>query len=239
MAGGACLLAILVQLFSSNGILPIRGIRLLNGLVIPLMCFWLGMLIRWKVGKPARWILCIAGVMMCLSYYYGSHAIANYGWIKIFYHWWGLILLGFILPWDYLYERRDPEGIKAGIVVLISALAFCTLHLVSERMMIVRMPAPLDDLGELLANVSLYVLPFVTILIVYFAAEFSFSKAGQWLGSKKWFQIICWIAAVFLFIHIAISLPGMRGNILAWRLTQLAVLPSTVYLIIVICRIIR
>jgi len=239
LAGGACLLAILVQLFSQDGIVTIRGIRLLNGLVTPVMCFWLGMLIRWKVRKPNSWILGIAGALMFLSYFYGSYAIANYSWIDIFYQWWGLILLGFILPWDYLYDRRDPEGIKSGIVLLLSALVFCTIDLVNERMRIVAMPTPLDDLGALLATVTLNVLPFVTILVVYFAAEFSFSKAGQWLGSRKWFRIICWIAAAILFIHIAISLPGMHRDILAWRLTQYAVLPITVYLIIVICRIIR
>lgn len=237
LAGGACLLALLVQIFSQDGIVTIRGIRLLNGLVTPALCFWLGMLIRWKVGKPKSWILYIAGVLMCVSYYYGSYAITRNG-ISIFYHWWGLILLGFILPWDYLYDRRDPEGIKSGIVLLLSALVFCTIDLVNERMRIVAMPTPLDDLGALLATATLNVLPFVTILVVYFAAEFSFSKAGQWLGSRKWFRIICWIAAAILFIHIAISLPGMHRDILAWRLTQFAVLPITVYLIIVICRIV-
>lgn len=237
LAGGACVLAILVHFFSPDGMVPVRGIRLLNGLVTPVMCLWLGMLIRWKVGKPKSWILRIAGVLMCISYYYGSYAITNSG-INIFYQWWGLILLGFILPWDYLYERRDPEGIKSGIVLLLSTLVFCSLNLVSGRLGIVEMPAPVDDLGAFLASVTLGVLPFVTILVIYFAAEFSFSKAGQWLGSRKWFRIICWISAAILFIHIAISLPGMRGNTLAWRLTQWAVLPITAYLIIVICRII-
>ena len=160
--------------------------------------------------------------------------------MNIFYQWWGLVLLGFTLPWDYLYQRRDPDGIKSGILLLISALAVGALDLVHERMTIVSIPSPVEDLGTLLSSVTLYVLPLATIIPVYFAAEFSFSKAGQWLGEKMWFRWIIGIAAAYAF---CITIAGMMiypgWDVQMWQLTQLFIQPFSIYLIIVICRIIR
>lgn len=228
VAGGACLLMIAF-------LLPIRGLRFITALAIPTLCFWVGMLIRFKVGKPKWWVLAIAAALMIAAYVCG---FCSQDWLNVRFQWWGLILLGFILPWNYLYERRDPDGIKSFIVLLISALAFSTINLVSSRMMAVTMPSPVDDLGSVLESVTKYALPFVAVLPVYFAVEFSFSKAGQWLGSKVWFRIICWIAAAVAFVNIVSNLFGLSGDVLVWRLTQLIVQPITVYLFVVICRII-
>lgn len=236
VAGGACLLMIAGHFFySPDGLLPIKGFRFVAALAIPMLCFWAGMLIRWKVGKLRWWVLAIAAALMFATYVY-SFCIQD--WLNVRFQWWGLILLGFILPWDYLYERRDPDGVKSFIVLLISALAFSTINLVNSRMMAVTMPSPVDDLGSVLKSVTKYTLPFVAVLPAYFAVEFSFSKAGQWLGSKIWFRIICWIAAATVFINIISNLSSIGGDILVWRLTQLAVQPVTVYLFVVICRII-
>ena len=228
VAGGACLLMI-------ASLLPIRGFHFISALAIPVLCFWVGMLIRFKVGRPKWWVLASAAALMVATYVCG---FCSQDWLNVQFQWWGLILLGFILPWNYLYERRDPDGIKSFIVLLISALAFSTINLVNSRMMAVTMPSPVDDLGSVLKSVTKYALPFVAVLPAYFAVEFSFSKAGQWLGSKVWFRIICWIAAAVVFVNVVSSLFGLGGDVLVWRLTQLIVQPITVYLLVVICRII-
>ena len=154
MAGGAALLMIAGRLFT--GILPIRGFQFVAGLAIPTLCFWVGMLIRYKVGKPKWWVLAIAAALMVAAYCYSFYALSHFTWVNIFYQWWGLVLLGFTLPWDYLYQHRDSDGVKSGILLLISALVFGALKLVNGRMMTVDMPSPVDDLGALLSSVSLY-----------------------------------------------------------------------------------
>ena len=238
MAGGACLIGLIGHFLRID--LHVKGIQFVTSLMIPALCFWVGMLIRYKVGKPKWWVVAIATVLMVAAYGYSFYAINHFNWISIFYQWWGLVLLGFILPWDYLYQRRDPDGIKSGILLLISVLVFSVLDLTHERMTIVSMPSPVDDLGTLLSSITLYVLPLATIIPVYFAAEFSFSKAGQWLGEKKWYRWIIGIVAVYAFLQ---TITGMmmspRWDVQMWQLTQLFVQPVTIYLIIVICRIIR
>lgn len=239
MAGGACLLLIAGQNFNPYGPLPIKGFQFIANLAMPMLCFWVGMLIRHKVGKPKQWVIAIAGALMVASYCYSIYALSHFSSVNIFYQWWGIMLLGFILPWEYLYQHRDQEGIKSGIILLISALAFSTLDLVNERMTVVTLPAPVDDLGTLLSSVTLYVLPFAAIIPVYFAAEFSFSKAGQWLGEKKWFRWIIGIAAAYTFLKIIVDLVFVPvWDVQMWQLTLLFVQPFTIYLIIVICRIV-
>ncbi len=233
LAGAACILA-------CGNLIPIRGYRFVASIATPLLCFWGGMLIRCKVGEPKWWVVAMAAMLMIASYGYSFYALSNFSSVNIFYQWWGIMLLGFILPWDYLYQHRDQEGIKSGIILLISALAFSTLDLVNERMTDVALPAPVDDLGTLLSSVTLYVLPFAAIIPVYFAAEFSFSKAGQWLVEKKWFRWIIGIAAAYTFLKIIVDLVFVPvWDVQMWQLTQLFVQPFTIYLIIVICRIVR
>ena len=240
MAGGACLIGLIGHYLRIDGPLHVRGIQFLTSLVIPALCFWVGMLIRYKVGKPKCWVVAIAAALMVASYCYSFYALSHFTWENIFYQWLGLILLGFLLPWDYLYQHRDPDGIKSGILLMISALVFGALELVNGRMMTVDMPSPVDDLGALLSSVSLFILPLATIVPVYFAAEFSLSKAGQWLGEKKWYRWVIGIAAVYSFL---MTITGMmffpRWDVQMWLLTRLLVLPFSIYLIIVISRIIR
>lgn len=240
MAGGACLIGLIGHYLRIDGPLHVRGIQFVTSLVIPTLCFWVGMLIRYKVGKPRWWVLAIAAALMVAAYCYSFYALSHFTWVNIFYQWWGLVLLGFTLPWDYLYQHRDSDGVKSGILLLISALVFGALKLVNGRMMTVDMPSPVDDLGALLSSVSLYILPLATIIPVYFAAEFSFSKVSQWLGEKKWYRWIIGIAAVCSFL---MTIAGMmffpRWDVQMAQLTQLFVQPFSIYLIIVFCRIIR
>ena len=240
MAGGACLAGLIGHFLRYDGPLHVRGVQFVISLVIPTLCFWVGMLIRYKVGKPKWWVMAIAATMMVALYCYSFYALSHFTWVNIFYQWWGLVLLGFILPWNYLYQHRDPNGVKSGILLLISALVFGVLELVNGRMATVDMPSPVDDLGALLSSVSLHILPLATIIPVYFAAEFSFSKAGQWLGEKKWYRWVIGIAAAYSFIMTIVGMMLFpRWDVQMWQLTLLLVQPFSIYLIIVICRIIR
>lgn len=233
LAGAACILVF-------GNLLPIRGYRFVASIATPLLCFWVGMLIRYKVGEPKRWVVAIATILMIASYGYSFYALSHFTSVSVFYQWWGIMLLGFILPWDYLYQYRDREGGKSGILLLFSVLVCCVLKLVNDRMTDIALPSPVADLGAMLAYVTLFALPFATIIPVYFAAEFSLSKAGQWLGGQKWFRLVTVIAAACSFLQIIVNLMFVPGwDVQMWQLTRLFVQPFMIYLIIVICRIIR
>lgn len=240
LAGIAFLLMIAAHFCNSPyGALPIKGFRYVAGWAIPLLCLWVGMLLRFKVRKPKWWILTIAAVAMVVCYFFSFRARMIPDWLSIRYQWWGLILLGFLLPWDYMFEHRDKDGIKSFVLLLISALAYSTLDFIYDRMTIVALPAPTEDLGALIGSVTGYMLPFVTLLPLYFATEFSFSKAGQWIGSQKWVRWIVGIVSVVFFVSFLVDCTRLHRPFFMWHLTQLLMQPFTIFLIVIICRILR
>ena len=65
---------------------------------------------------------------------------------------------------------------------------------------------------------------------------FSFSRAGQWLGGRKWFRWIVAVPCLFSFVLAASNLitAGFRWDIILVRLIQFLVQPVTVWLVVVI-----
>ena len=239
LAGSACLLMIAGELFSPNGVFPIRGIPLLNGLIVPLLCLWVGMMIRLIIGKPRWWLLFLVSVAMGASYIVCFFVQSTPYWLNDRFQWYGILLLGILLPWERLWENRDKCGIKSFALFLLSSLVFCALDLFQGRMEAIELPAPYEDLGALLGSVSKYVVPFALLLPVFFAAEFSFSNAGQWLGRQKWFRLLGGILAFISFFVALFNIVGTRDGLFMRCLMILLVQPIIVYLIVIICRIIR
>ncbi len=241
MAGGACLIGLIGHYLCIDGPLHVRGAQFVISLVIPTFCFWVGMLIRYKVGKPKWWVLVIAGVAMLASLYFARHDVNILNWMEIRYFWYFIALLGFLMPWNYLYERRDKDGYVSAILLVITVFTYAAIELCWQRMGTSVMLPKYEDIATLLLVVTTNILPIAAIPPVFFAAIFSFSEAGQWLGEKKWFRGIVGTAAVVSFLGI---LPDLRFDLTLnpfciTRWVQLFVQPVTIYLIIVICRIIR
>ena len=241
LAGGACLIGLIGHYLRIDGPLHVRGIQFLTSLVIPTLCFWVGMLIRYKVGKPKWWVLAIAGVAMLASLFFSRHTVNILHWMEIRLFWYFIALVGFLMPWNYLYERRDKDGYVSAVLLLITVFTYAAIELCWQRLGTSIMLPKHEDIATLLLVVTTNILPIAAIPPVFFAAMFSFSDAGQWLGEKKWFRWIVGIAAIASFIGI---LPGLRFDftldpLYLTRWVQLFVQPVTIYLIIVICRIIR
>ena len=238
MAGGACLIGLIGHYLRIDGPLHVRGIQFLTSLVIPVLCFWVGMLIRYKVGKPKWWLLALAAVLAGVSFYFSRHTVNNLSWVEIRFLWYFLILAGFLLPWEYLYERRDREGIKSFILLVITALLYGVFELYWNRVSPYCMKPEHEDMATLLMVVTTNVIPLAVLLPVFFAAEFSLSNPAQWLGGQKWFRWIVGIAAVVNFIG---ALPGLRFSFGVYDMPHwimFFVQPFTIFLIVVICRIV-
>lgn len=242
LVGCTCLFAISYHfIFSITGILPIRGSRFLVALVTPALCFWTGMLVRQVCGKVKWWWLAIAAVLAAVSFYYSRHTVNNLGWSEIRFLWYFLILAGFLLPQDYLYDRRDKEGIKSFMLLVITALFYGAFELYWGRVYPFCMKPQFEDMAVLLMVVTTNMLPLAALLPVYFAADFSLSNAAQWLGGQKWFRWIVGIAAFIcfcgalsgLFVHSPLFFDSINRKI------QFFVQPFTIYLIVVIYRILR
>ena len=241
LAGGACLIPVLARIFSPYGWLPVRGAWLASMLVIPLLCFWCGMLLHYRVGGKARvWLQAAAGLVAAYMFYLSRHTVNAPSMSEIASTYLFAFFLGIALPWDHLRENGDHAGAKSAVLCVLTALSYAALYVVWQRLDC-KMQPRFADMEQFLLVLTTNMLPLAMVPPLLFAVEFSFSKAGQWLGSRKWFMWLAVPAALYCFLGAWFHRPWGIALDLSWetaRLIQLLVQPITVYLMIVIGRLV-
>ena len=241
LAGGACLVPVLTRIFSPFGLLPVRGAWLASMLVIPLLCLWCGMLLHYRVGGKARlWLQAVAGLTAAFMFYLSRHTVNAPSLSEIASTYLFAFFLGVVLPWDHLRENGDHFGVKATVLCVLTALSYTALYVVWQRLDC-KMQPRFADMEQFLLVLTTNMLPLAMVPPLLFATEFSFSKAGQWLGSRKWFLWLAVPAALYCFLGAWFHRPWGIALDLYWetaRLIRLLVQPITVYLMIVIGRLV-
>ena len=244
LAGGACLVPILARVFYPYSWLPIRGAWLASMLVIPLLCFWCGMLLHFRVGGKAQvWLQAVAGLVAAYMFYLSRHTInAPYaGEIASTYLF--AFFLGVVLPWVLLRENGDHVGAKSAILCVLTALTYTAIYVVWHRLIIGPVMVPeCEDMRQFLLVLMTNMLPLAMVPPLLFATEFAFSKAGQWLGSRKWFLWLAVPAALYSFLGAWFRRPFGISLDLSWetaRLIRILVQPVSVYLVVVLVKIVK
>lgn len=232
LAGAACFLFVLSG-YHSGGLIPIKGIWTLFPLALPLLGFWFGLFFRQVFSKPKWWVLVIVALAavyilfrlatdhVCYKYTHTLRAMLP-------------ALVGFLIPAGKISSGESQ--LETSILLLLSLLAYVTCEFALDRVHVGHMAEGYKDMQEQLFNVLNWGIWAPTFLTVWLSTEFSFSKAGQWLGSRKWFRWIASIIMVIVFI-------GVLGRLFEWRLEWWKFLdfifqPVTIYLGIVIYRLI-
>lgn len=242
LAGGACLVLVLGRLFSSYvGIVPVPGLWLVTQLAVPMLCLWCGMLVHDRIGRPKPWLPVLVGLLAAGTLAGQMAGTVSYSLrelLFILFH----FLLGILLPWDHLRENGDKAGAKSALLCLLTAFVYAALRLVQQRLDGGVMKPENADMEALFKNVLRIVQPLASVLPLLFASEFAFSKAGQWLGSRKWFFWLSVPAAVFCFFVAMMSLSfefwiHYPYGAVTW--IRFLVQPVTVCLILVIWRFIN
>ena len=234
LTGAACALILLSRCYNNfNYVLPDKGIWTIFSLAWPLLGFWFGMVMRHLAGKPRWWILAIAAAASALVFtglvpdqilYFHTHTLRA----VLF------ALLGFIIPTG-AYSSSD-NSIKSGILMLLSLLDYATCEFALQRLHVGHMA---DEFAAMQVQVSkvLYCGSYaLELLTVWLFAEFSFSVAGQWLGSKKWFRWIDSLLAVTVFISILVYV--FECGLSWWYLVDIIIQPVVVYVGIVFYRLV-
>ena len=242
LAGGACIALVLNRLFSPYfGFVSVRGFWLAIQWAAPLLCLWCGMLVHYRIGRPRLWILVPLGLLAAAALYFSRHTVNGPGFYSQCYGFGFQFLLGLLLPWDHIRENGDRTGAKSAILFVITALSYAALFLVWQRLGYVMKPE-FADMETFLLVVLTKVLPFAAIPPLIFAVEFSFSKVGQWLGSRKWFFWVVIPFTVFCFFMMMAALPSCFSRNFCYsasRWIRFLVQPVTVYLLVVLWRILR
>lgn len=232
LAGAAALLEVLAGYYN-GGLIPIKGIWTLFPLALPLLGFWFGLFFRQVFSKPRWWVLSIvvlaavfilfrlSTVLVCYKYTHTLRALLP-------------AFLGFLIPAGKI--SSGESNLKTALLLMISLLAYVTCEFALDRVHAGHMAEGYKDMREQLLRVLNCGIWAPTLLAVWFSSEFSFSNAGQWLGSRKWFR---WIASIVMVILLI----GVVGELFEWRLEwwkiiDVIIQPATVFLGIVIYRLV-
>ena len=244
LAGCACLVPILARVFYPYSWLPVRGAWLASMLVIPLLCLWCGMLLHYRVGGKARiWMQVLCGLIAAYMFYLSRHTVNAPGIDGLAAYYLFAFFLGAALPWDHLRENGDHLGVKSAVLCGLTTVIYTALYVIWMRLSIGEVMIPeCDDMRQFLIVLMTNMLPLAMVPSLLFASEFAFSRAGQWLGGQKWFHWLAIPAALYCFIGAWFRRPSWIALDISWDsalLIRILVQPVTVYLMVVICRILR
>jgi hypothetical protein len=239
LGGGACTLFLVNYLLFHGAPFAeplIPGFGFLAGLAMPVLCFWVGMLLRGKRPSVRRWIqgLVAAFALFCMCMYVSPSRVCP-GWWSFLYV--AVIGVGFLFPPHSLARAKKNPGWEYLLLFAVSAFSYTAISVSLDR---VRIPAAwsvgFEDMSRLLERLLIITEPLLILLSAYFAGLFSFSRAGQWLGSRKWFR---WVVVAPCLFGVIVAVRNLVNgcyycDILIVRLIQILIQPVTVWLVVVI-----
>ena len=244
LAGCACLVPILARVFYPYSWLPVPGAWLASMLVVPLLCFWCGMLLHYRVGGKARiWMQVVCGLVAAYMFYLSRHTINAPGIDGLAASYLFAFFLGAALPWDHLRGNGDHLGVKSAVLCVLGTVIYTAMYVVWMRLSIGKVMVPeCDDMRQFLIVLMTNMLPLAMVPALLSASEFAFSRAGQWFGRRKWFLWLAVPAALYCFLGAWFRRPYCISLDISWdsaRLIRVLVQPVFVYLVVVLGRIIK
>lgn len=243
LAGGTCLIVVLTSVFSPfSGLVPVRGAWLPRLFVTPLLCLWCGMLVHYRIGRKARiWVRVLAAALAVVMFYFSRNTVNAPGMSGAAANFLLSFFLGVALPWDHIRENGDRAGAKSAVLCTLAALGYAALYVVWDRLIIGLVMSPkYEDMRQFLLVLTTNIFPLAIIPPLVMTVEFAFSKAGQWLGSRKWFFWLTVPAALFCFLLAWDRRPYSLCLDLSWgtaNLIRILVQPVTVYVLVVLWRV--
>ena len=239
LAGFACLVMVASRLlFAFQGYSPesaVPGWSFMSSLCNPLLFAWTGLLLRYRLKSPRKWLQAILFVLVLFLLYRYCQLLRDGSWWK---HNPRLYLaslgIGYLVPGGAIAEAGKRKGIEYGLLLLCAIFCYTACAVVSDRIQYGGMPPELHELEGLMAWLMSSAIPLLAVIVIYFAVMLSFSRYGQWLGGRSWFRGIAVGAAAFAFF---LSVRGLfMGMFSRWTILPFLVQPVTVYLIHLLTR---
>lgn len=235
MAGLPALLLVFAH-FLRDGQIP--GIHYLCSLGMLVICAWAGMLLREVIGRPKPWVPGLAWIAILFSSCMASEGL-------VWKDWWHAtpylylisIATGYLIPSD---RKGDHSCGWGQLALLVAATLSYTAVSAAEKYF-----GNVKSYEVFRFTLSMILRPAEVLsgpIAVYFAAQFSLSRAGQWLGERKALRWIVGIALAMLFLF---TFRNMFSSTLFWVRGELVyimrflVQPVTIWLAVVLVRICR
>jgi len=224
MAGLACLIPVL----DGYGL---KGVGYLSPLCPPLIGLWLGLLLRDISGKPRTWFLVlVASAAVGLAGWLLADDVIRFSTLSIRLTLYAL--LGYLVPFRSVFTGNNCVRKAAVLVPSIVTLVACSLSY--DRLRACLDPALHEEWRAIVFHALDIAIGASTLLAVWWMAECAFSKAGQWLGSMKWFRIVSAVPMLLVFAGIVADI--IEYGLKWWKLPILAAQPVTILAVLMLVR---
>lgn len=219
----------------------VPGFRILSYLCYPLLYYWVGMLLRaWK-KDPKWWIqVIVAGISLYCFYRY-RHFAEN--WHYTSYLFFTMAGIGYLIPPKVYQNSSNNKGWISLVMAAITAFCYTAMTTVKDRLLWGPIIPEHPDMELMMETILVNAEPLMVFIMTYSVVQFSFSQVAQELGSQCWFRSIVAVPCVYMFFasffrmitRMIILIDSIRFVSLEWFIVQ----PITVYLVIIISRLIK
>ena len=224
MAGMACLIPVL----DGYGL---KGVGYLSPICPTLIGFWLGLLLRDVTGKPRTWFLAlVASAASSLAGWLIADDMIRFSTLSMRLTLYAL--LGYLVPFRNVFTGDNWVRKVAVMAPSLVILAECSLSY--ERLRACLDPASYEEWRTIVFLALRIAIGASTLLAVWCMAESAFSKAGQWLGSRRWFRIASAVPMLLVFAGIVADI--IESGFGWWKLPILAAQPVTILAVLMLVR---
>lgn len=246
VAAGVCLVMAadyIIGLVSGAGnpsIFP--GFSVMAGLCCPILCFWIGLLVRRWLRNPKWWVQLIVLGVAVMSLYYYRHFAENTRYLPALYL--ALVCLGYLIPPKALLSSTRNKGWISLAMVAVSAFCYTAMTTVRNRLLLGPMIPSHPDMEGMMETVLVNAEPLMVIVVIYFVTQFAFSSIAQDLGRKKWFIWASVVPCAYSFLIALVHLFTMHHyfivNFTYYNpLIDFIIQPVTVYIVIFLAHLIK
>ncbi len=224
MAGMACLIPVM----DGYGL---KGVGYLSPLCPPLIGLWLGLLLRDISGRPRTWFLVlVASAAASLAGWLLADDVIRFPTLSMRLTLYAL--LGYLVPFRNVFTG-DNWVCKVTVLALsLVAMAFCSLAY--DRLRACLDPASHEEWRAIVFHALHIAIGASTLMAVWWMTECAFSKAGQWLGSRRWFRIASAVPMLLVFAGIVVDI--IESGFDWWKVPVLASQPVTVTAVLMLVR---
>ena len=215
MAGMACMVVILNLVFchlGSEGHSLLPGFSFIAGLATPVLCTWLGIIIKhWKGNEMHLLIVTLSIIGLAIICFLATDA-NFFSPNKYLMECLAMTIMGYIIHEKHLEALSKKVMRIPSILLCVSSLLIYTCIAVA-RNRIYLLPSVLEyaDMKNLALSLLLIGETVTAFMAVYFITAVSFSSAGIALGNTKWVRVSLGVFCILAFIWAVVNVCINRG----------------------------
>lgn len=235
MAGTACMVVILnlvLYHLGNEGHSLLPGFSFTAGLATPVLCTWLGIMLKYWKGDEMHWLIVLLSIIgltiICFLATDANFFSPNKNLMECL----AMVIMGYIIPEKHLEALSKKEMRIPSILLCVSSLLIYTCIAVA-RNRIYLIPSVMEyaDMKDLALSLLLIGETVTAYVAVYSIIAAAFSSAGIAFGNTKWVRASLGVFCILAFIRAVVN-ACISSGLHTVFIVQVISNPVFIYLII-------